>query len=49
VGFERTCLAAVGPRQRETRRVIITGIVPRRDHFARIEAVDEAPGIFSGL
>jgi len=48
-GFERTCLAAVGPRQRETRRVIITGIVPRRDHFARIEAVDEAPGIFSGL
>lgn len=48
-GFEATLLAAVGPRTRETRRVLITNIVPRRDHFARIEAVDEAPAIFAGL
>lgn len=48
-GLKRTCLAAVGPRERETRRVLITNIVPRRDQFARLEAVDEAPQIHEGL
>jgi hypothetical protein len=48
-GFRRTLLAAVGPRLQETRRVLITNITPRRDHFALIEAVDEAPAIHAGL
>ena len=48
-GFGRTLLAAAGPRTRIVRRVLITNITPRRDHFARIEAVDEAPAIHRGL
>lgn len=47
--FGRTLLAAVGPRTRVVRRVLLTNITPRRDHFARLEAVDEAPAIHRGL
>lgn len=48
-GFGRTLLAAVGPRTRIVRRVLLTNITPRRDHVARLEAVDEAPAIHRGL
>jgi hypothetical protein len=43
------CLVHVGWRDRVSRRVIITNIVPRKDYDAQIEAIDEAPQIFAGL
>jgi hypothetical protein len=48
-GFGKTLLVAIGPRSREVRRVLITAITPKQDYFAQVEAVDEAPGIFTGL
>lgn len=40
---------AVGPVDRESRRVILTSIMPKDDFFAQLEAIDEAPQIFAGL
>lgn len=40
---------AVGPVDSETRRVILTSIMPKDDFFAQLEAIDEAPEIFAGL
>lgn len=48
-GMKPTLLAAVGRRDRETRRCILASIIPKNDFFAQLEAVDEAPGIFEGL
>lgn len=48
-GMKATLLAAVGRRDRETRRCILASIIPKNDFFAQLEAVDEAPAIFEGL
>lgn len=42
-------LVAIGPLASETRRVILTNVAPKDDFFASLEAVDEAPGIFTGF
>lgn len=47
--LRKTNLATVGPRDRETRRVILAEITPKKDMYAAIDAVDEAPEIFAGL
>lgn len=45
----KTCQATVGLRDRETRRVILAEITPKKDMYAAIDAVDAAPEIFEGL
>jgi hypothetical protein len=48
-GLKKTCLAAIGRRDRETRRVIVSKISPKDDLYATLQGFDEAPGIFAGL
>ncbi len=47
--LERTCLVAIGATTRESRRVIISNIMPSGQFFANVDAVDEASQIFAGL
>jgi len=48
-GLARTCLAAIGPSGRITRRVILADIAPDDDFHAMVTCVDAAPEIYQGL
>lgn len=47
--LEKTCLVAVGPAERVTRRVILADISPADDLHATVTCVDEAPDIYKNL